>query len=47
MKIDKAIKHKARQLAGCDWHSRIKKSSKRAASKNARRIAKRMIEQGQ
>ena len=42
---NKAIKITARDIVGCHWHSKIKKLSKKFASRIARRLGRRPIVQ--
>lgn len=39
----KALKITSRDLAGCHWHSKIKKISKKLASRLARRLSRRTV----
>ena len=40
----KAAKHTSRDIVGCAWHRRIKKISKKLATRIARRLLNRSIE---
>ncbi len=40
MRDDRILRHMARDLTGCRFHRQIKRSTKKQASRNARRLLK-------